>query len=96
MKKIILSLAVLFSVATIATACGNEEKKSCSKSEKKSCCKKGTTATKACAGEAKVATVGAAEAPKTCSKAKACCKNKAVAVAPEASAPVANPTPAAH
>jgi hypothetical protein len=57
MKKIVLSLAIIFSVATIATASGNEEKKSCSKDAKKSCCTK--DAKKACAGEAKL--VGADE-----------------------------------
>jgi hypothetical protein len=62
MKKVLLTIAVLFTAASISLACG-EEKKACSKGEKKACCKKDA---KACASKDE----------KSCAKAKSCCKKK--------------------
>jgi hypothetical protein len=44
MKKIIMTIAVLFTAASIALACGENCKKACCKKDEK-------TATKACAGK---------------------------------------------
>ena len=71
MKKLILTLAVIFSVATVSIACENkgEAKKCCKKDDKKACaskaegCKKGA---KACCKSKKAeatAPVEAAPAP---------------------------------
>lgn len=64
MKKLILTLAVLFTAASISLACGEEGKKACcKKGGEKTCAKKDE---KACANKD----------AKTCAKAKSCCKSK--------------------
>ena len=71
MKKLILTLAVLFTAASISLACGEEGKKSCcKKGGEKTCAKKDE---KACANKD----------AKTCAKAKSCCKSKQAAPAVE-------------
>lgn len=89
MKKIILTLAVVCSLAAVSYACGE------GKAKGKSCCKKGASATKACAGSASATADGAtAEAPKSCSKAKSCCKKKSMAAHTEpATAPAVQEAP---
>lgn len=74
MKKIILTVAVIFTAATISLACGEEKKACCKKGDKKECSKDGK---KACASKDQ----------KSCAKASSCCKKKAGAehTAPEAS-----------
>jgi hypothetical protein len=79
MKKLILTIAVIFTAATISLACG-EEKKACSKGEKKACCKKDA---KACASKDE----------KSCAKAKSCCKKKTAETTAPATNP-AEVTPA--
>lgn len=64
MKKLILTIAVIFTAATISLACGEEKKACCKKGEKKSCSKEEK---KACASKDE----------KSCAKAKSCCKKKA-------------------
>ncbi len=81
MKKLVFALAIIFTISTVAVACGGEGDKKCS--AKKSCCKKGTAA-KACAGEAQ----------KSCAK-KSCCK-KAPAATAEAPAVPATPVAPAN
>jgi len=65
MKKVLLSIVVLFTAMSIAFACEENCKKACcKKGEAKACAKKDE---KACAGKD----------AKSCSKAKSCCKAKA-------------------
>lgn len=95
MKKLILAITVIFTLATVSYACGNEGKKSCSKGEGKACCKKDASAKKACAGAATADASGS----KSCSKAKSCCKSKAMAataVPADATLVPAQETPASH
>ncbi|MBL7789896.1 MAG: hypothetical protein JNL75_08745 [Chitinophagales bacterium] len=79
MKKLILTIAVLFTAASISLACGEEKKSCCKKGEKKECSK---DEKKSCANKDE----------KSCAKAKSCCKKKA-AEATTAPAP-AQVTPA--
>lgn len=81
MKKVLLSIVVLFTAASIALACGENCKKSCCNKGEKTCAKKDE---KACAGKDE----------KSCAKAKSCCKSKMKAEGP---APANEPslTPAA-
>jgi hypothetical protein len=82
MKKFILTVAVLFTTASISLACGEEGKKACcKKGGEKTCAKKDE---KACANK---------EA-KTCAKAKSCCKSKAAAQAAEVAPALIEAAPA--
>lgn len=47
MKKVLLTIAVIFSAVTISLACGEEKKACCKKGEKKACAKDEKSCSKA-------------------------------------------------